>query len=1116
VSAFRDLLGDPEADASADDYGTPRLNIGAPEDIKRQVLQTEIPETTPEGITGFASNFAHDVGRFASGMGALLGEVVVHPVKSVEAVAGAVVHPIDTMHTLADPIIDKYTPRPDESVPGMLARNAYDHPFDTLIDASTILQGPFGVAGKAAEMAGAVNLANKLRTVAEIGKAIDPISIAQKTGTYALKTVAPDALARLRIGDATAEAGATEKARQDFLMHDFNTKLQAAEQDIQPDGSVGPLALTPAEKAIRFAYGEGRVQLNPEAQAITELTHRGEFEKRAMENGSAIRQEALDKWVEAWKPLQADYEKQAGIDPETYAANARDSALLHRSHMPDGTPNPDFNPMDPANAKAAETAYNNGLTEATERQARRATVSTRTALDVQKETAFRTKAANLLMEQHTFDAQEINSMLPRAMPTTVDEALEVMGPKGGIIIPHSMEVLTREQSTISGTLDKLRESNVYSENLGARFRAGELQHLDPAAALSRYYKVAIHGKSIGNVARDAAEESIKNGWGYVERMPAGWTGAHDADLAAGTHQILHPASLHLDGMVQEHFDRVASRLYETAAAGEAASGAVNLGDLAQGMAEAAQKTYPWNKEAAGEVYKITKGFGDELAFYKKSFDPTTNPLAQFSDKAVMGPFNMVNLNLKVGRLMNNMYGNTEFITMQGLHPFSARGLMALATTGRALLGRAGILQDEVSKNLAGIFHLPGVASGGLSASEAFAKVTDLSGKMAASANPVARGVGKWATLMSHANQEMESIYRAGSTIYEMTPKGMGAVQNLLHGSAAMADMADNLSRLRGMGVEAMTDEGLKSAVTGMNRWMHNYDRTSALDRNVGRYVFPYYKFYRHSAELLLRYPFEKPLQAQLARAVGQRALQDIKDTSASMGFDWNTMVPESMRDSIPLHVALGSTGKPDTLVMLNTKGPNPFSFLTTGDPGTQFIAGLHPLAKIAIEQATGTNLFTHEKFQGPLSTFNGRTVDENGAVVEDYNRPNLAEHYMRQFWPYQAVEEMVKNGRSAKDTADMIDMLRNNPGTFRLDERGMQARKPMALGPATPLARFVGMTPSTVEAPNQKQRAAEAAGVSSEFDTLLQQHPERRDLIMKKMRDAIANRQNPDVPLLRR
>jgi hypothetical protein len=330
----------------------------------------------------------------------------------------------------------------------------------------------------------------------------------------------------------------------------------------------------------------------------------------------------------------------------------------------------------------------------------------------------------------------------------------------------------------------------------------------------------------------------------------------------------------------------------------------------------------------------------------------------------------------------------------------------------------------------------------------------------------------------------------------------------------MAAFADRVDELAKMGVEAMNEPALKAATKGMNRYLNDYKRTTAFERSVGRHVWPYHKFYKHSAELLVRFPFESPVKGQLARAIGGAAINDAKEILKGFGFDWDTMVPEFLRDSIPISKTEGPDGSPQVL-MLNTKGPNPFSFMAGNDVGEQGIGALHPLAKIAIEQATGINMFTREKFQGPLSTFGGRKVDpQTGEIVEDYERPNLADHYLRQFWPYQTLRDLAAHGRVANDTATLLDMLgKGSPGTYQVDDRGLQRRKNQPFGAATPLVRAFGPVPQTLQMPTKKQTAAHRAIASSQFADLLQQYPERREQILAALRASAQSYRPRDTPV---
>lgn len=1078
---------DPEYDDYDSPYGgEPRLNIDAPEELKRAVIQKVGPEVERKGVTGFAENFADDVGTFAGGIGSIIGQVLVHPVKSAGAVADAALHPVETGKMLAKPLIDNYTPRDNESVPGMLLRRAYDHPFDSLMDASFIVGGPASVAGKVAKATGAARTAEMFEEVARRASLIDPITLTMKTGKPIMKTFAPDAYARVKTASQLADVTGEEITRQKYLMDEFNNGLTEASAH-----------LNPAEMQVRFPYAEGRIPIIKD-NIITEITHRGQLESRKVEAGTAIRKEALDEFVAKYKPLQEIYEKQAGIDPETFAENARQAALRK-------TPAEGADPV--AHEIAAQEAHDVAFAEALERKQRRAAKSTTTALDVAKEKEFRSRASSLAREQTTFDLEEINSMLPRDTNPSLDEALELMGPNGGVIIPHSAEVLTKDQSTVRNLLTKVGEAQSWKENTGAAFRSGLLDNLDPSAALSRSYRAAIKGDTLGKIFQDAAEVGVKEG--FAARMPKEWNPNLDPEIRAGTHQPLDVKTVHLAGTLDEHFQKVFNRLHEVGEFDDAA-GAVNAQELAEGIAGAAKTTFPLRGDGSG-LYKVTKAMADELAFYKRSFEPATNPLAQISDKWVMQPYNLLNLSAKGTRILNNGYGNTAFAAIQGMLPFSLRGLDAALTTGRAMAGHYGLLKDEVSTKLGDILKLPGVAGGGLSTTEAFERARDLGGRLAESRNPLLSRFGKYTQLVSKANENLENIFRAWSTIYELKPGGVQSARNLIEGSASMATFADRVSELRGMGVEAMSDPALKAATTTMNRFFNDYNRTSAFERHVARHVFPYHKFYKHSAELLMRFPFEKPVKAQLARAVGNAALQDTKDTLASWGFDWDTMVPEYFRDSVPIRVDEGPDGTP-AVMMLNTKGPNPFSFLSGSDVGEQGLAALHPLAKIALEQATGINMFTREKFQGAAGTFSGRKVDpETGAIVEDYERPPLVDHYLRQFWPYQTLRELAAHGRTATDTADLLDIATNATGAFKTDDRGLARRRPQPFGALTPLTRIAGPVPQVLQVPTQRQNVARKAIVSEQFADLLQNHPERREEILAALMQA-ARSQKPKPP----
>src|SRR6185369_1514425 len=252
-----------------------------------------------------------------------------------------------------------------------------------------------------------------------------PITIAQSTGRAVMKTVAPDAYALTRSMRANTAKLAEEASRQKFLEDNFAQRAMEAEAH-----------LNPAEKAIKFAWGEGRVPIIKD-DMITELTHRGALESRKVQEGVAIRPEALEEWKAKFDPLQQEFERAAGLAPDQFAEKARASAIRKEMYGPDGTTlNPDFNPFDPAAHQAGEEAYAWALQDATERQQRRRAVSTMTALDVAKEKDFRARAAQFGIDESKFNELQKATGIPNPWgEPTMEEALQLM-PHGGMLIPH--------------------------------------------------------------------------------------------------------------------------------------------------------------------------------------------------------------------------------------------------------------------------------------------------------------------------------------------------------------------------------------------------------------------------------------------------------------------------------------------------------------------------------------------------------------------------------------------------------------------------------------------------------------------------------------------------------
>lgn len=1153
---------DPEA---VGPYQRQPLNVD--EETGRRVIQKVQPEIEGWSPTDFAGNLVENVGEFASGMFA----AATFPLREPTRTAKALLSPIETAKFLGRSVMEgykeAYTPQEGESVPGMILRRFYEKPFDSLMDASMLAQIASGGAGLAvraatsgtrglaqgAAAADALTVAAGLdgasavaaRKLAERGgqmtpellvaqkaasanraidffdaltaraQSVDPITIAQKTGTAALETFAPDVLAAMRatsrITDFISERTATLKAAE----HEAELKITEALS-----------GLNTAERQVFHPYVSGRLNFDrPVGEQL--MMHTGEW---VPVKGDTIRPDVLEQARQAYIPIQQELEVLRGMDDPTVARTMGAKAMNDaRTFLGEH-----FDPLHPEVQQYVTDSVQQALIENNDVRKWRATGEMRTALDIAKERDWRTRLEDAVRANEYENIVAAERGLPRPTQTTPEEALQAMGPQGGIYFPHSAEAFTREQSTIGNILTKMGEASTYKENQYALFRNGLLEHNDPVKALLRAYSTFNKGRTWVQMATDAAEQGVKEGSAF--RMRRDWNPATDPDVIKGTHQPFEPGRMLTDQLVEEEGQHMLIRLMEVMedmpstppsamtidavtaplkpnATGPLAKGGLpgaplvgnlNFHDIMAGLASQAEKGPIYRYKTMIPRYKVPTSMGHAFKELRDSMEPPTNPMLRLVDNATQW-WNWTNLNVKVTRLINNIVGNTTFAAMQGVHPFTPRGLQSLIAVGKAMGAKAGILKGAESQKLAKVFDLPGIRSGGLQLGleQATGTVGDIVQKVGAGRGRVGRavtapvrGVGHWASLMAKANANVESAYRAASLFYELSPNAIeraGRMSRHMGDALTLGDKIDNFARSGGE--VSMKLPEYRKALQQVNRYFNNYDRTTPFERMVTRRVFPYYKFFKHSTELITRFPFEHPLKAAVARQLGQVALTDIKDTLNQYGLRWDRDVPAQLRDAFPIWKGENpETGEP-IVWMYNTKGANPFSQMN-GYMSEQVLQMLNPVVKVAIERATGVNLFTRERYRGPLSSYTGREVDtDTGAIVDSFEHPTYGEAFLRSFWPYQTVRELVAQGRVPTDTASLISMATNGPNAWQYDDDGFPIRKP-TLSPVQALGRFVGAVPTPLEPPTKEQRASRRGVVNTQLNSLYQRYPERRSAIL--------------------
>lgn len=1134
---------DPYAD-EADEYNDTyepgpfqRVNLGVDEEVGRRLIQKVQPEIEREGVAGklgyvgdFFGNLATDVGEFATGMFAVASFPFVNPGRTVEALKD----PVGTGKFLGKAIVEgykeAYTPQEGETVPGMILRRLYEHPFDTVMDASGLAQvaaGGGGLLARGAAMTVAKDAASATRAISlfdALGKRaqmVDPLTLAGKAGVFAAEQMAPDLMATLRTSSKLADAVAER-----------NAILRQAEVDAERKVTTAFEGLNDAEKLVIHPYIAGRVNLDrPMGEQL--MTHTGEWVPL---KGEVIRPDMLEQARQAYIPIQDELERLRGLHPDQVTVTMGAKALGDAEEFLGDA----FDPFNPQVQEYVTNSVQQALLENAQYRKLRATGEMRTSLDIAKERDYRAKVEEAVRQGQFRTIAAAERGIPTPQPTSVEEALQAMGPQGGIYFPHSAEAFTRDQSTIKGILSKAGQASTWKENNFALYRAGVLDQQDPVKALLRTYSTFAKGKTWIQLARDQAEEAVQAG--VATRMKRDWSPSTDIDVLKGTHQPFHPGKVLTDDLIEEEAQHMLIRLMEvaedaprvpasemtldavsapqrlvgagpnapTGLPGGTPVGDLNYADIVRKMVEQSEKgpIFKYRKEIP--VYKVPSAMGHAFKALRESMEPSTNPAVRMLDTATSA-WNWTNLNLRASRLINNVIGNTMFAAMQGVHPFAPRGLQALIATGKAIGAKAGITGSEEAKNLAKVFDLPGIRSGGLQLGleqstgtfgDTVQKLGAKGGTVTRAVTAPVRGLGHWGSVMAKANEAVESAYRAASLYYELSPNAIQRAQKMSGHMEKGLTLADKIKALADQGADiTMKNPEYRDALRQVNRYFNNYDRSTPLERMVTRRIFPYYKFFKHSTELITRFPFEHPLKAQVAHQLGQAALQDVKDTVTQWGLSWEKDVQPHLKDGLPIFTTTNpETGEP-VVWMYSTKGANPFS-QTTGYAAEQMLQLLNPAAKVLIERATGVNLFTRQRYRGPLSSFTGREVNKETGEIEDaFHTPSWNEMFLRSFWPYQTVREMVAQGRVPTDTASLLSMATNAPNAWELDaDTGFEVRRP-TLGPLAPLGRFAGAGVSPVEKPTERQQQARQSVVSGQVNELFQRYPHKQSAILKALEE---------------
>ena len=308
-----------------------------------------------------------------------------------------------------------------------------------------------------------------------------------------------------------------------------------------------------------------------------------------------------------------------------------------------------------------------------------------------------------------------------------------------------------------------------------------------------------------------------------------------------------------------------------------------------------------------------------------------------------------------------------------------------------------------------------------------------------------RGTRKIGHVMRSINSAIEDAYRMNSALTQA--ERAAGISKLSGITNRYMVTSKRMSKLMDAGIPK-GGAVAESIVAEMNKFLGDFTSLGPWERNVVRpYIAPFWGFYKHTAKLLLRFPFEYPGRAVLLNQLAEVT----NDLTSELG-----PVPSWLESALPL----GPAG--DSTKFLTTTGPNPFSGIFQSPLGQ-----LSPLLKVPAEQFMGRDLFTMKPFSdydtvSPFGTDQQFRIirDENGypVAVEPVERtaPGLLEHIAQQIPQYELLKEGLGGGKTY-DTASILDVLPGTEKTGLIKDENGNVKYPVSWGEA--LSGWAGYKP---------------------------------------------------------
>lgn len=427
-------------------------------------------------------------------------------------------------------------------------------------------------------------------------------------------------------------------------------------------------------------------------------------------------------------------------------------------------------------------------------------------------------------------------------------------------------------------------------------------------------------------------------------------------------------------------------------------------------------------------------------------------------------------------IINNLLGNTIFAGMQGVKTADALRIlgehfraMASAWAGRhggeigqsisELLGPGEIRAGSLAGRVRALPGAEAIGSGfstnsleqyrpqlGLEA----AKTTTgkLIQKAQMATGRTASGIRTYTAFMRHVNGEVEDAFREASYL-TAAEKAVG--KTTVQRTARTFWRSKH--RVEDLMASGFDEVKATQALKEVNSFFGDYSHLSPFERHmVRRFVFPFYSFYRHATKLILTYPFENPLRATVINALAA-ADQEMMDQYGP--------VPEWLRSAVPLS-APGSE-----VSFLTGAGPNPFNVT-----GQDWVSGLNPMLKVALERSIGRDLFTGRTYSDEnVFTPYGSDVQidmRTGKPIEGHVLPSPIEQFLSNIPQYTTLKKIVAGGKTY-DTATLLDVLQGH-GVIK-DTAGATKYPTQTVDE---ILKYLGLPTTTYDLGSYQQRLADA------------------------------------------